>query len=240
MNAVGDGASPLNGGIGRDLPGQARLARLAEEQVALRRVATLVARGAAPEEVFTAVAGEVGRLLPVDQSALCRYEPDGTLTFVSQLGQCDGPLSGGQPVDASAAITSARWYSQTGRPARADYSAKSSSGPLGVGIRRGGPALGESGRRSSLRDVCGARFSVVFAAGRAVAGGHRGATWSRSPSWWRRRSRTLKSHAALTRLAEEQAALRRVATLVAQGVASVEIFSAVSDEDGPALRCAVR
>jgi signal transduction histidine kinase len=39
-----------------------------------------------------------------------------------------------------------------------------------------------------------------------------------------------ESHAALTRLAEEQAALRRVATLVAQGVPPVEIFSAVSDE----------
>jgi signal transduction histidine kinase len=39
-----------------------------------------------------------------------------------------------------------------------------------------------------------------------------------------------ESHADLTRLAEEQAALRRVATLAAQGVPSVEIFSAVSDE----------
>jgi signal transduction histidine kinase len=36
-----------------------------------------------------------------------------------------------------------------------------------------------------------------------------------------------ESHAALTRLAEEQAALRRVATLVAQGVPPVQIFSAV-------------
>ncbi|HWG11698.1 MAG TPA: GAF domain-containing protein, partial [Streptosporangiaceae bacterium] len=35
---------------------RASLARLAEEQAALWRVATLVARGAAPEEVFTAVA----------------------------------------------------------------------------------------------------------------------------------------------------------------------------------------
>ena len=39
-----------------------------------------------------------------------------------------------------------------------------------------------------------------------------------------------ESRAALTRLAEEQAALRRMATLVAQGVPPIEIFSAVSDE----------
>ena len=39
-----------------------------------------------------------------------------------------------------------------------------------------------------------------------------------------------ESRAALTRLAEEQAALRRVATLVAQGVPPTEIFSAVSEE----------
>ena len=37
--------------------------RIAGEQAALRRVATLVARGAAPEEVFAAVAEEAGRLL---------------------------------------------------------------------------------------------------------------------------------------------------------------------------------
>jgi len=39
------------------------LARLAEEQAALRRVATLVARGAAPGELFEAVTGEAGRAL---------------------------------------------------------------------------------------------------------------------------------------------------------------------------------
>jgi uncharacterized protein YoaH (UPF0181 family) len=38
---------------------------LAEEQAALRRVATLVARGVAPEEVFAAVNEEVRQLLSV-------------------------------------------------------------------------------------------------------------------------------------------------------------------------------
>ena len=42
------------------------LRRVAEEQAALRRVATLVAQGAPPEEVFAAVAAEAGRLLGAD------------------------------------------------------------------------------------------------------------------------------------------------------------------------------
>ena len=40
--------------------------RIADEQAALRRVATLVARAEPPEAVFAAVADEVGALLDVD------------------------------------------------------------------------------------------------------------------------------------------------------------------------------
>src|SRR5258708_1224856 len=58
-------------------------ARLAEEQAALRRVATLVARGAARGGVFGAVAGEVARLLGSDFSLVGRYEADATLTHVA-------------------------------------------------------------------------------------------------------------------------------------------------------------
>ena len=98
---------------------RAALARLAEEQAALRRVATLVARGAAPEEVFTMVAGEVGQLLPVDPAILCRYEPDGAVTFVAHWGS-----------DVASFPVGSRWMLggrnvgtlvfQTGRPARVD------------------------------------------------------------------------------------------------------------------------
>ena len=49
-----------------------------------------------------------------------------------------------------------------------------------------------------------------------------------SPSWSRRPSRTPRAAAALGRLAEEQAALRRVATLVAQGTRPEEVFAAVA------------
>ncbi len=64
--------------------------RLAEEQAALRRVATLVARGAPPAEVFQAVVAEVGRLVPADAAALSRYETDDTLTIIGAWSSADG------------------------------------------------------------------------------------------------------------------------------------------------------
>jgi hypothetical protein len=69
--------------MGGDPPDQVRLRQLAEEQAALRRVATLVARGAAPEQVFAAVTEEYARLVPVDAAAMARLEPDGTLIYVA-------------------------------------------------------------------------------------------------------------------------------------------------------------
>jgi signal transduction histidine kinase len=63
---------------------------LADEQAALRRVATLVARGSPPEEVFRAVAEEVAGLLGVAKTMLLRYEDDGTATAVGGAGEgCD-------------------------------------------------------------------------------------------------------------------------------------------------------
>jgi GAF domain-containing protein len=66
---------------------RAALARLAEEQAALRRVATLVAHGAAPQQVFAAVTEEFARLVPVDVAAMARLEPDGTLIYVASWGK---------------------------------------------------------------------------------------------------------------------------------------------------------
>jgi GAF domain-containing protein len=59
-----------------------RLALLAEEQAALRRVATAVAGGAQPEEVFGLVTEEAGRLLRADSAGMIRYEPGGESAFV--------------------------------------------------------------------------------------------------------------------------------------------------------------
>ena len=49
--------------------------RVADEQAALRRVATLVARGARPSEVFAAATDEVGHVLGTDVTWLRRYLP---------------------------------------------------------------------------------------------------------------------------------------------------------------------
>ena len=62
------------------------LPALAAEQAALRRVAALVARGAAPEEVFAAVVEEIGRLLPVEYAGMGRYEPDRSVTYLAAWG----------------------------------------------------------------------------------------------------------------------------------------------------------
>src|SRR6202165_4891232 len=56
---------------------------LAELQASLRRIATLVARGVSPSEVFSAVVGEVSRCLGVYHSVLFRYEPDGAAFLVA-------------------------------------------------------------------------------------------------------------------------------------------------------------
>jgi signal transduction histidine kinase len=50
--------------------------RLAEEQAALRRVATLVARGVPAHEVFSAVSDEVARLFDTTMAAVARFDPE--------------------------------------------------------------------------------------------------------------------------------------------------------------------
>ncbi|HEY0543670.1 MAG TPA: DUF4118 domain-containing protein [Actinoallomurus sp.] len=56
--------------------------RVTGEQAALRRLATLVAHGAPPDEVFGAVAREVAQILEVRHAVVMRYEPDHTATTV--------------------------------------------------------------------------------------------------------------------------------------------------------------
>lgn len=75
-----------NGGRGADedpRKGKDELRRIAEEQSALRRLATLVARGVSPSEIFGAVATEMGHLLEIDYTAISRFECDDTMTVVA-------------------------------------------------------------------------------------------------------------------------------------------------------------
>jgi len=77
------------------------LEALAGEQAALRRVATLVARGVAPSQVFAAVCEEVRRLLGASSTSLIRYEADGTAILVASDGEreaADQPGTIGAPI----------------------------------------------------------------------------------------------------------------------------------------------
>jgi signal transduction histidine kinase len=56
------------------------------EQAALRRVATVVAHGAAPIEVFQAVAREVATLVDCDVTLIGRYEPDAAFSYLASGG----------------------------------------------------------------------------------------------------------------------------------------------------------
>ena len=110
------------------------LARLAEEQAALRRVATLVARGVPPDELFAAAAEEVGQLLPFAFTRMGRYEPDGTVTFVAAWSRTGERFPGGARLvlGGKNLITT---VAQTGRPARSDSYADA-SGPIGAAARK--------------------------------------------------------------------------------------------------------
>ena len=96
---------------------------LAEEQAALRRVATLVARGVGLEQVFAAVAEEVGHLVWIDSATVLRYEGDGTATIIARSPDDDvetPPIGTRVPLDAVDGGSLAELVRRTGRPARVD------------------------------------------------------------------------------------------------------------------------
>jgi hypothetical protein len=61
---------------------QAEQRGFADEQATLRRVATLAARGAPPDEVFASVAAEASQLLRANYTAVSRYDQDGMVTVI--------------------------------------------------------------------------------------------------------------------------------------------------------------
>ncbi|MBE2317920.1 GAF domain-containing sensor histidine kinase [Solirubrobacter sp. CPCC 204708] len=96
------------------------LAVLAEEQSALRRVATLVASDPEPEDIFRVVAEEAGRLLHARSAATIRYEGD----FAVTVGRwADDDLGGFEvgtvvPLTDSDGVTAL--VARTGEPARVE------------------------------------------------------------------------------------------------------------------------
>jgi signal transduction histidine kinase len=76
---------------------------IVEEQAALRRVATLVARGVPTSEVFEAVCTEVGALTEAASAYLLRLEHDGTAVVVSSWHRKSAGLSIGARIDLEGA-----------------------------------------------------------------------------------------------------------------------------------------
>jgi sugar diacid utilization regulator len=109
--------------------------RLAAEQAALRRVATLVAGGVEPSEVFGAVADEMRRCVPADTAGLWRFESDREITLVAAAAEPDAlarwPLGTRTPVDGN---TLASLVQRSGRPARID-SYDNVAGPIAARVR---------------------------------------------------------------------------------------------------------
>jgi sugar diacid utilization regulator len=109
--------------------------RLVAEQAALRRVATLVARGVEPTEVFGAVAEEMRRCVPADTAGLWRFDTEGEITMVAAAAHpaalTKWPVGTRTTVDSN---TIAALVQRSGRPARID-SYDNVAGPIAARVR---------------------------------------------------------------------------------------------------------
>jgi PAS domain S-box-containing protein len=211
---------------------RADVQRLADEQAALRRVAMMVAYEREAPDVFAAVAEEVGRLLPVEDAAMLRYEDEGSAMIVASWGALADVIVGGMRIAVDGDNVTSR-VRDTRRPARIDDYATAGGAfgtrlrELGIGAAVGcpivvdgqlwGAMIAAQGRDESLpadTEARVAQFTELIAT--AIS--------------------NLQARAEVARLAEEQAALRRVATLVAEAVPPSELFNAVVEELGTLLR----
>jgi signal transduction histidine kinase/putative methionine-R-sulfoxide reductase with GAF domain/uncharacterized protein YoaH (UPF0181 family) len=208
---------------------RAGLARLAEEQEALRRVATLVAHGVPQEELFAAVTEEVSRLLVAEMSNMVRYEPDGAFTIVGRVSNVEvlgkhWPVGSRWPLGGDNTTT---LVFETTRPARIDTFDEAT----GEHLER----VREVGFRSAVAVpivVEGHLWGVIGVA-TTQAKPLPADTEARLSSFTELVATAIanaESRAGLARLAEEQEALRRVATLVARGVPPEEVFASVTEE----------
>ncbi|WP_344115922.1 sensor histidine kinase [Kribbella alba] len=209
------------------MPPRTQLRQLADEQAALRRVATLVARGAPADELFAAVPAEAGQLLQADQTTMIRYESDGTATIVANWRTTGGampPVGSREPLGGKNLTTI---IAETRRPARIDSYADASGGPAvaareaGFSAAVGAPIIVQ-GRVWGALIVCSvdkhalpldtearlASFTELVATAIANA----------------------RAEAELHELADTQAALRRLATLVARGEPPEAVFAAATSE----------
>jgi signal transduction histidine kinase len=97
--------------------GRDALARVNDEQAALRRVATCVAQGQPAREIFTSVTEEVGLLLDADITRLLRFESDGSATVAAAWSRTGNPVAVGARIHVDATV--AARVRQSGASARA-------------------------------------------------------------------------------------------------------------------------
>jgi signal transduction histidine kinase len=208
---------------------RAELRSLADEQAALRRVATLVADDAPPGVVFDAVAEEVGRLLGTDLAGMICYQDDDAFTPMATWSAA-GPHAdiGGQwPLEGGGLATT---IAQTGLPGRIDdWNA--------VDAPVGGFARGELGLRNSVGSpivVDGRLWGALIVHSKSAKRLARDAE-SRLTHFTELVATAISNGEArleVRRLADEQAALRRVATLVARDASPSQVFAAIAAELG--------
>jgi GAF domain-containing protein len=202
------------------------LGRLVTGQRALRRVATLVAQGAEPAAVFEAVAGETLTLMDADSARVCRYEPDRTATVLAERNTVAGePIPAGTRLTLQDQSVTAQVL-RTRRPSRRNN------------LEGDGMSLALA-RERGLRSAVGAPIVVEGRLWGLIV-----AHWTRSdpvPDEAEARINEFaelvataianaESRDALGQLAEEQAALRRVAELVAQGGQPSDVLDTVAAE----------
>jgi GAF domain-containing protein len=193
---------------------RAELEQVAAEQVALGRVATLVAEAVPPGEVFTAVAAEVAALFGVPHVGLFRYEREGVATVIAGAGEVSSYLGRRWPCPAGdpGIVASVQ---RTGQPLRIDDYTQIRSAiarparELDIGMAAGVPVL-----------VGGRVWGAVVAAAGYQRPSLPADTLDRLAVFTELMATAIANSDARTeieRLAGEQAALRRVATLVARG-----------------------
>jgi len=204
---------------------------LADEQAALQRVATLVAHGTSPQDVFAAVAEEAGRLLPADLTLISRYETGGSAAVMAAWSQTGAPGAVGRRMPQGGRNVTTLVF-DTGRPARMD-SYENASGPSAADARG-------RGIRSSVGapiSVEGHVWGVIIAASTRAKPLPLGAE-TRLAGFAELAGTAIANAQARLELrsyAAEQAALRRVATLVARAAPPEEVFAAVTEEAGRLL-----
>src|SRR5262245_8691797 len=210
-----------------------RALELADEQAALRRVATLVALESSPTDIFAAVTEEARRIVEREAVGLLRFEPDGTATLVAQSETPWDPPPLGTRITLDGENVIVQLH-RTGQAARVDRWAGSTGAvaamatALGVRSTVASPVVVEGRLWGTILAVTSqseplpaemesriAQFTGLVATAIANAEG---------------RAELAASEARAHELANEQAALRRVATLVAQGASPDDGFSAVAEE----------